>query len=107
MKHVHAFAHELSMKIKCENCAVPGKIRWNGSGDKGRHGLSMNLLEHHEDLRALRYQLTFTTRSQLLGKKLPESTELLFIGCSKSLINKENKNCSGYIVGKKKRLKTK
>ena len=73
MKQVHAFAHKLSMKIKCENCVAPGKIWWNRSGDKGRHGLSMNLLEHHEDLRALRYQLTLTARSQLCEEnKLPD-----------------------------------
>lgn len=42
---------------------IPGKIWWNRSGNKGCHGLAMNLLKHHEDLWALRYQLTFTTRS--------------------------------------------
>lgn len=57
------------MKMTLKNCVIPGKVWWNGSGNKGCHGLSMNLLKHHEDLCALRYQLTLTTRSQLCKKK--------------------------------------
>lgn len=44
---------------------LPGEVRGDGGGDEGLHGLPVDLLEHEQDLRALRDQLTLAAGVKL------------------------------------------
>lgn len=101
-KQVHAFAQHIQKKMRGEKCAIPGKVWWNRSGNEGCHGLSMNLLKHHEDLWALRYQLTLTTRPQLCEEKSCLNKQNYY---ALKILNKEEKWKLLWLYIEKKEMK--